>query len=72
MPRNKRARCCWKCRKVATKHMKSTLKRLARGQEPNIYLNIHLPSECDMRGVGKMKVALRKKESEYDLKKQNY
>lgn len=50
--------------KTATKHPKSTLKRLAQGLLLKEIRKTWLPGEYDFRGVGKMKVALRKKENE--------
>lgn len=50
--------------KVATKHPKATLKRLAQGLPLKEIRKTWLLGEYDFRGVGKMKIALRKRESE--------
>lgn len=50
--------------KIATKHPKATLKRLAQGLPLKEIRKTWLPAESDFRGVGKMKIALRKRESE--------
>ena len=47
--------------KIATKHPKSTLKRLAQGLPVKEIRKTWLPGEYDFRGVGKMKIALRKR-----------